>query len=388
VQEIVIPEDRVEAERAIPAHALETGFSTYESVRRRKDGSLVHVAITCKLVRDRRGGVEYLLLSKKDVTQLKVMRDGKLVKSRFRNLLDSLVQHRGTHRPAQGEREQLRRDRDGERCHRFRRRERKHHQFQPGGGAYIRLPGGRGHRTASHDTDAGALRRRPCRGIARYLSTGVSRLIGRATVLAGRRKDGSEFPLELSLAAWKSQGNAFFTGIIRDITDRNRFEEMLRLKNRELESANRELEAFSYSVSHDLRAPLHAIRGYADALKQSTTARLDASDRHYLDRIDSRSASMDELIDDLLSLAQISRIDLVRHAGRLERPGDGGDRGASRREPSRRSEVVVRPGMGAYGDAGLLRIVLTNLLGNAHGNSPAGARRPSSRWGSSPTTAR
>lgn len=132
-----------------------------------------------------------------------------------------------------------------------------------------------------------------------------------------------------------------------------------------LQLANRELEAFSYSVSHDLRAPLHAMQGYAEALRESPTAHLSAKDRHYLERIGSGSASMDHLIDDLLGLSQISTADLV--ATDVDVSALANDALATLRaaDPSRRSVINVRPGMRAYADVGLLRVALTNLLANA-----------------------
>src|SRR5207237_6633083 len=88
-------------------------------------------------------------------------------------------------------------------------------------------------------------------GLARYVATGEARVIGKTVELAGRRNDGTEFPLELSLAAWKHGSEVAFTAIIRDITARKEGEDQRRRYAAQLEAANKELEAFSYSVSHD-----------------------------------------------------------------------------------------------------------------------------------------
>jgi PAS domain S-box-containing protein len=183
--------------------------------------------------------------------------------------------------------------------------------------------------------------------------------------------------LEKGTAVWDEQGELIgFEGFVSDISDRVRAEEEVRALNITLErrvdertedllGANRELEAFSYSVSHDLRSPLGAIRGFADALMESCGARLDPADRHYLERIRAGGARMDALIDDMLSLSRISRADLV--AGEVDVSALALEALAEmrEREPGRRNRCHVQRGMRARADNALLRIALTNLIGNA-----------------------
>src|SRR3989442_15056905 len=89
LNELIVPPDRLEEEQAIQRGALETGTATYESFRRRKDGSLIYVNISTRVIRDEQGQVECFVTNKKDVTSLKVLRDSKLVEARYRDLLES-----------------------------------------------------------------------------------------------------------------------------------------------------------------------------------------------------------------------------------------------------------------------------------------------------------
>jgi PAS domain S-box-containing protein len=203
---------------------------------------------------------------------------------------------------------------------------------------------------------------------------------GRASVLEYRLRQASGdwiWVMEKGTAVWDDEGTLVgFEGFVSDISLRVRAEEKVRELNvtlerrvaertEELLRANRELEAFSHSVSHDLRAPLGAIRGFADALAESCGGEMQPSDRHYLERIRAGGARMDALIEDMLSLSRISRSDVVAVDADvstlalevLEEMREG--------EPARRSRCHVQPGMRARADTRLLRIALTNLIGNA-----------------------
>jgi PAS domain S-box-containing protein len=144
----------------------------------------------------------------------------------------------------------------------------------------------------------------------------------------------------------------------------------------QLEAANRELEAFSYSVSHDLRAPLRSIDGFSQALQEDCEDRLDAGGRHYLERIRHGTRHMGALIDDLLKLSRTGRSELVR--------GDCDLSGLCRQvldelaaaDPRRRVQVVLQPGLRIWADPSLMEVVLENLLGNAWKFS---ARNPQAR---------
>ncbi|MGZ3474694.1 MAG: sensor histidine kinase [Polyangiales bacterium] len=142
-------------------------------------------------------------------------------------------------------------------------------------------------------------------------------------------------------------------------------EARVRMRTAQLEAANRELEAFSYSVSHDLRAPLRTIDGYGTALEEDLGDRLDEKARDHLTRLRSASSRMNVLIDDLLGLARVGRGDMRDEAIDVSALARSIADELARQSPDRRFEIVVRDGVSARGDASLVRAVLENLLGNA-----------------------
>ncbi len=142
-------------------------------------------------------------------------------------------------------------------------------------------------------------------------------------------------------------------------------EERVRQRTAELQSANAELESFSYSVSHDLRAPLRGIDGFSQILVEDYGDKLDEIGRHHLGRIRNAIQRMSALIDDLLKLAQISRGDLRSQTVDLSALAERWRRNLSTLAPARRVEWTLQPGLSAQGDPVLLELVLQNLLENA-----------------------
>lgn len=219
-------------------------------------------------------------------------------------------------------------------------------------------------------------------GLQRFLVTGEARVVGKTVELVGQRKDGVEFPMELSLATWKIGNQVYFTGLIRDITQRRQAEGHIRQLNEdmrvhavELEAVNRELEAFSYSVSHDLRAPLRAIDGFSQVLLEDYAAKLDVEGRGYLERVRAAAQRMGLLIDDLIKLSRVTRAELLMQAVDLSEIAAGIASELRAREPRRQVELTIEAGLSAHGDARLLRIALENLFSNAwkftQGRDPA-----------------
>jgi light-regulated signal transduction histidine kinase (bacteriophytochrome) len=154
-------------------------------------------------------------------------------------------------------------------------------------------------------------------------------------------------------------------GVLLEITDRKVAEEELRQRTAQLQAANKELEAFCYSVSHDLRAPLRGIDGFSKVVLRRYGEKLDAKGRLLLERVRAGSQRMAELIDDLLNLSRLTRNEIRPEEVDLARLAREVAAELSRSQPGRQVEFVTPPEIVAVGDARLLRVVLENLLGNA-----------------------
>ncbi|HVU33286.1 MAG TPA: ATP-binding protein [Opitutaceae bacterium] len=186
-----------------------------------------------------------------------------------------------------------------------------------------------------------------------------------------RRGDGSLRWVVETGSPRLAAGGAFagYLGSCIDITARKENEEELedhvRLRTRELEVANQELETFSYSVSHDLRGPVRAIQGFAEIAIEDLDAGNVTDVRDRLDRVVRAADRMNKLIDAFIGMARISRAELTIRPVNLSRIADEIVGFLRSTAPDRPVEVAIAPGMEAAGDERLLRIALENLISNA-----------------------
>jgi len=161
-------------------------------------------------------------------------------------------------------------------------------------------------------------------------------------------------------------------GVSEDITERKRAEESIRQLNinlqkqsDQLQAANKELEAFSYSVSHDLRAPLRSIDGFSQALQEDYADKLDSEGKDHLQRVRASTQRMGQLIDDMLNLSRVTRGEMGSERIDLTAMAQAIAADLQQTAPDREVEFMIAAGLAAQGDARLLRIVMDNLLNNA-----------------------
>ncbi len=204
-----------------------------------------------------------------------------------------------------------------------------------------------------------------------YLGGGEPKIIGIGREVSGKRKDGSMFPMELAVSETKTEDGLIFTGILRDITERKRAEAEIRelnadlerkvaIRTAELQELVGELEGFTYSVAHDLRAPLRSMNANAHLVLQDCADTLDGEAVRRLKALAAGAVKMGQIMDDLLEYARIGRtplnsrpVDLSSIARSICESINGG------------TQVIIAPGLLDEGDPTLLYLVLQNLIGNA-----------------------
>ena len=409
LNDLIVPPDRRDEERRIREDALRHGLAVYESVRRRKDGLLLHVSVTTKAIRDAGGNLECFLSTKKDVTHLKVLRDAKLVESKFRDLLEStpdaivMVNVTGRVVLINSQAENVFGYRRAEmmgqpvemllpqRFHAAHHGHRGQFFAQPRTrtmGAGLELYGLRKNgeefpveiSLSTLSTEEGPMVMSAVRDLTdrkkaeqkfrsllesapdamviighdgkielvnsqteklfgyqreellgqlveilvperfhakhpghrtSFFARPRARSMGVGLELNARRRDGTEFPVEISLSPLDTSEGLFVSSAIRDVTDRKHFENALRQKNVELANANQAKDNFLANMSHELRTPLNAIIGFAGTLLMRLPGPLTSDQEKQLKTLQASARHLLALINDLLDVARIE-------AGKIE----------------------------------------------------------------------
>jgi PAS domain S-box-containing protein len=191
-----------------------------------------------------------------------------------------------------------------------------------------------------------------------------------------QRANGELFPVAVSLTLMSMASEPITHVLWQDISERKQaekelqeyrqhLEKMVEERTQELSALNKELEAFSYSVSHDLRAPLRGIDGFSQALFEDYSDQIDDTGKDYLQRVRRGVQKMGALIDDLLEFSRVTRGELNKEAVNLSVIAQDVLRELQEGDSERTVQVSITPKLSAQGDQRLLRVVLVNLLGNA-----------------------
>jgi len=223
--------------------------------------------------------------------------------------------------------------------------------------------------------------------LANYLRTGAAKIIGIGREVVGRRKDGSTVPLDLAVSEFRLGERRYFTGIVRDISERKRAEEELRQTAEELARSNTDLEQFAYVASHDLQEPLRAVSGCVQILQKRLQGKLDSRGEELIGHTVDGVQRMQRLIEDLLTYSRVST------RGKAFEPCDCG---AALDWARRNLEVALTETRAVVAhdqlpivqaDAAQFAQLFQNLLGNAlkfRGQQPPaihiGARHEAGHW--------
>jgi PAS domain S-box-containing protein len=276
-----VARDGVAEQQSRLDEALAGEGGTYETIRRRRDGSLLYVDVSTRLV-DAPDGRRFVLSAEKDVTRIKVLRDAKLMEARFRDLLESTPDGIVMANPT----------------------------------GHIVIANSQAERLFGYES--GELRGRLVDALlperyrrahvdhrSNYFLQPRKRAMGSGLDLSGLRKDGSEFPIEISLSPLRTEETAFVMSAIRDVSERKLFDKALQEKNQELADANQAKDRFLAGMSHELRTPLNAIIGFTGILLMKLPGPLNDEQEKQLGTVQTSARHLLALINDLLDVAKV-----------------------------------------------------------------------------------
>ena len=214
------------------------------------------------------------------------------------------------------------------------------------------------------------------KGLNHFMMTGKGPVINQFLEMSALRHDGTEFPVELSISVLKANDVITFCGFVTDITERKKAEEEIKMFNQkleqmvsdrtqELEIVNKELESFSYSVSHDLRAPLRSIHGYVNIFVEEYSNKFDDEAKRLTTIIMNNTQKMGRLIDNLLAFSQLGRKELTKTQTSMKNIVENVWEEHRRLEGNKNIKCEILELPDAYVDTITIRQVWINLISNA-----------------------
>ena len=211
------------------------------------------------------------------------------------------------------------------------------------------------------------------KGMNHFLKTGEGPVLNKPVELSGLKRNNTEFPIELKISASKIKEKYAFVGFIRDITERKKNEAKITQLNKNLEqqlelieNTNKELESFSYSVSHDLRAPIRAINGFAKIVEKKYAPQFDEEGKDLLNTITKESIKMGQLIDDLLAFSRLGKKEIEKtNVDMTALAKEVAEEVIKLSQEKYTAKVIVGKLLPSACDKSLIRQVFVNLISNA-----------------------